>query len=335
MNSEAVAAALKGKNKVVLVHGNADLDALGSAFAVARCFPPAVIFAPAGLDRVAKMVAEKLCIPVLETCDLSTYELAVAVDTSSPDQFQNPAAVLPAGSVVIDHHTPTGRWEGMQVFCDETRVSCCEIIKDAADAAGIAIDRTAALALLGGMLTDSGHFQYADPALLREFADLLEKNRIGMDEAMQLVRAPMNMSERVAAMKAIGRSKFDRVGDMIVAVSSGSSFESASCRALLASGADVVFVGSQRENEFRVSGRATQEMVRRGIRLDALMGELSQETATDGGGHGGAAGMTGTGDTEAMLHMCMEKTMDAFRKIKAETEAQQAAGAAAPTVPLQ
>ena len=143
---------------------------------------------------------------------------------------------------------------------------------------------------------------------------------------MQLVRAPMNMSERVAAMKAVGRSKFDRVGDMLVAVSNGSSFEAASCRALMASGADVVFVGSQREDEFRVSARTTQEMVRRGLRLDTLLGELSQETATDGGGHGGAAGMTGTGDVEAMLHMCLEKTMDAFRQIKVQLDAQREAG---------
>lgn len=330
MTTEGIAEALAGKRKVILVHGNADMDALGSALAVARAFPPGDIFAPAGLDRVAKMVAEKLGLTVLDACDLTQYELVVAVDTSSPDQFQNPTAVLPAGSVVIDHHTPTGRWEGMRLFCDETRTSCCEIIKDAADGAGIAFDRETALALLGGMLTDSGHFQFADPRLLREFADLLERSHIGMDEAMQLTRAPMNMSERQAAMKAVGRSRFDRVGDMIVAVSYGSSFEAASCRALLASGADVVFVGSQREDEFRVSARATQEMVRRGIRLDQLMGALSQETENDGGGHGGAAGMTGTGDVEAVLHMCMMKTMDEFRRIKAAMDAGQLREEAAP-----
>ena len=83
-------------------------------------------------------------------------------------------------------------------------------------------------------------------------------------------------------------------------------------------------MGSQRDEEFRVSARATQEMVRRGIKLDAIMGQLSKETFTDGGGHGGAAGMTGIGDAEAMIHMCMMKTMDEFRKIKAAMDAQRA-----------
>lgn len=323
MKATDVADILKDRKKVVLVHGNADMDALGSAYALSRAFPPADVYAPAGMDRVARMVSEKLGIRVLEECDLSDYELTVIVDTSSPDQLQKAGLVLPPDCVVIDHHAPTGKWEGVRFYCDESRVACCEMVKDIIEAAEIAMDRETGLALAGGMLTDSGHFQFADYRLLREFADVLEKCQIPMDEALRLTRAPVSMSERVAAMKAIGRSKFDRVGDMIVAISFGSSFEAASCRALMASGADVVFVGSQRENEFRVSGRASQEMVRRGIKLDAILGELSHETDTDGGGHGGAAGMTGVGDAEAMLHMCMMKTMDEFRKIKSQMDASE------------
>ena len=324
MNTAEIIDRLKGKRKVILTHGNSDMDAIGSAYALRNAFGPADIYAPAGVDRVARMVADKLEIPILDSADLGDYELVVVVDSSSPDLLQNPDLTVPPNSLIIDHHAPTGKWEGMDFHCDDTRTSCCEIVKDIIDDAGIEIDRSSGLALLGGMLTDSGHFQYADTRMLRAFADIQDRCKIPMDEAMLLVRAPMNMSERQAAMKAIGRSKFDKVGDMIVAVSYGSSFEAASCRALLASGADVVFVGSQRDEEFRVSARATQEMVRRGIKLDAIMGQLSKETFTDGGGHGGAAGMTGIGDAEAMIHMCMMKTMDEFRKIKAAMDAQRA-----------
>jgi nanoRNase/pAp phosphatase (c-di-AMP/oligoRNAs hydrolase) len=324
METSDIIERLKGKRKIILTHGNSDMDAIGSAYALRNAFGPADIYAPAGVDRVARMVADKLEIPILDSADLNDYELVVVVDSSSPDLLQNPDLVVPPNSLIIDHHAPTGKWEGMDFHCDDTRTSCCEIVKDIIDDAGIEIDKASGLALLGGMLTDSGHFQYADTRMLRAFADIQDRCKIPMDEAMLLVRAPMNMSERQAAMKAIGRSKFDKVGDMIVAVSYGSSFEAASCRALLASGADVVFVGSQRDEEFRVSARATQEMVRRGIKLDAIMGQLSKETFTDGGGHGGAAGMTGIGDAEAMIHMCMMKTMDEFRKIKAAMDAQRA-----------
>ena len=46
------------------------------------------------------------------------------------------------------------------------------------------------------------------------------------------------------------------------------------------------------------------------------MSGIGEETMSDGGGHGGAAGLTGIGDTEAMLNICMSRTMDVFRDIK-------------------
>jgi nanoRNase/pAp phosphatase (c-di-AMP/oligoRNAs hydrolase) len=311
-----IAERITGKRKVIFVHGNADMDAVGSAYALSRCFPPADIFAPAGVDRVASMVAEKLGIEILEECDIPSYELVVVVDTSSPAQFSPAEPVIPEGSVVIDHHAPTGKWDKMLLLCDQTRVSCCEIILEIIDSCGIPLEKDVALALLGGMLTDSGHFQFGDPKMLRAFSDVLERSGTYMDEAMQLTRSSVSISERIAMMKAIGRSKYDRIGEMIVATSTGGSFEASSCRALTLAGADVVFVGSQRDEDFRISARATQEMVRKGVHLGNILGELSKETYTEGGGHSGAAGLSGTGDVEAMLHMCTVRIMDEFRRIK-------------------
>ena len=315
MKIKETADLLRPKNKVILVHSNADMDAVGSAYAVSVCFG-GDIYAPGGVDRVASLVSEKLGIEILDECDIGDYELVVVVDTSSPEQLKPAIESIPKGSVVIDHHKPTGRWEGMHFLCDDKRVSCCELIKDVIEAAGIDIPREAAIALLGGMLTDSGHFQYATPVTLRAFAELLQKSDIHMDEIFSLTRTQMTMSERVAVMKAVGRVKFDSVGDMIVATAYGGSFEASSCRALIMAGADVVFVGSQRDEEFRISARATQDVVRKGIHLGNIVSSISGETDTDGGGHGGAAGISGIGDIEAMLHICSMKTMDEFRAIK-------------------
>jgi len=307
---------LRQENKVILVHGNADMDAIGSAYAVSVCFPGGDIYAPGGVDRVASLVAEKLGIEILDECDIGEYDLVVVVDTSSPEQLKPAVMSIPEGSVVIDHHKPTGKWEGVHFLCDDKRISCCEIIAEIIGSVGIDIPREAAIALLGGMLTDSGHFQYANPRMMIAFAEILQKNDIHMDEIFSLTRSQLTMSERIAVLKAVGRVKFDSVGDMIVATSFGGSFEASSCRALIMAGADVVFVGSQRDEEFRISARATQDIVRKGIHLGNVVSSISGETDTDGGGHGGAAGISGIGDIEAMLHMCMMKTMDVFRGIK-------------------
>ncbi len=311
-----IAEALEGRRKVVLVHGNADMDAVGSAYALAMAFPEADIFAPNGVDRVAKMVAEKMDVHILDHCDLNDYEQVVIVDTSSPDQLEM-EQTIPDDAVVIDHHRPTGKWDHVRIFhCDDGRTSCCEIVKDLIDAAGKGITRDMALMLMGGMITDSGHFQFANAGLMMSFADLMTRCRIDMDEALDLTRSQASMSEKIAMLKAIERTRFDRVGNLIVATSYGGSFEASSCRAIMAAGADVVFVGSQRDDEFRLSARATQDAVRRGVHLGEIMKGIGTETMSDGGGHGGAAGLSGIGDVEAMLHICMKRTMEVFRDIK-------------------
>ena len=315
-----IADRLKDKKKVILVHGNADMDAVSSAYVLSKCFPTADICALNGIDRVSKMVSEKIGFDVIETFDEKDYDLIVTVDTSSPDQLVQDTALPKEKTFVIDHHQRNGKWDEYDSYIDDSKVACVEIILDLIRDNDIEITRDMGIMLLGGMLTDSGHFQFADTKLLDDFSYVMKKTGIEMDEAMSLTKSIPSMSERVSVMKCIERSKFDRVGDMIVATSYGGSFEAAGCRALLLAGADVVFVASQREENFRLSARATQEMVRRGYNLGEIMKDIGSETVTDGGGHDGAAGLSGVGDIEAMLHICMQRTMEEFRKIKKSRE---------------
>lgn len=314
------AKALEGGSKIILIHGNADMDAVGSAYAISRCFGDCEIYAPEGIDRVSKTVAEKLDIRILDKCDFSNYEKIVVVDTSSPEQLSPTVTEVPSHAIVIDHHMPTGKWDGYHYLCDDTMCACTEVVLRIIRASGKKMDKITGLALVGGMITDGGHFQFANPALLRDFADVMEECGIEMDEAFALTKAVMSVSERIATMKCVERSRFDRVGDMIVATAISGSFEATGCRALLQAGADVVFVASQRDDTFRISARATQDMLRKGVHLGEIMKQIGSEVTADGGGHGGAAGISGIGDCEAMLHICMMRTMDEFRAIKRRGE---------------
>ncbi len=315
-----IADRLRDKKKVILVHGNADMDAISSAYVLSRCFPTADVCALNGIDRVSKLVSEKVGFSVTESFDEKDYDLIVTVDTSSPDQLLQDTVLPVEKTIVIDHHQNNGKWERYDHYIDDSKVACAQIVLDIIRENGLELDRDMGLMLLGGMLTDSGHFQFADTRLLDDFSYIMGRTGIHMDEAMSLTKSIPSMSERVSVMKCIERSKFDRVGDMIVATSYGGSFEAAGCRALLLAGADVVFVASQREENFRLSARATQEMVRRGFNLGEIVKDIGSETITDGGGHDGAAGLSGVGDIEAMLHICMQRTMEEFRKIKKSRE---------------
>ena len=147
-------------------------------------------------------------------------------------------------------------------------------------------------------------------------ATVLRESSIGMDEIMDLTEMESDVSERVSQLKGAQRLRFDRVGDKIAAVSQGSAHESSVCRAIILAGADVAFVGSQRDENFRISARAKQDLVRKGLHLGRLLDAVGGETENSGGGHAGAAGLTGKGDVEAVLNMCMSRAMDFLRELR-------------------
>jgi bifunctional oligoribonuclease and PAP phosphatase NrnA len=310
-----IAERLKHGRKVIFLHGNADPDALGCGYAIARSFPKADICAPGGLDKISKVIAAKLNLKVLDRVDMTEYDQAVVVDTSSPEQLGEFSS-LPADAIIIDHHARSERWGDRTYYCDDSKKSCAEIVYHLLKAAEVPIERDVGLALLAGMLTDSGHFRYSNPALLHAFADLMADAGLEIDEVTSVTDLEPDVSERISQLKGAQRIRFDRVGERIVAISVGSAYESSVCKGMLAIGADVAFVGSQRDQNFRLSARARPEMLRMGFHLGKLLEDVGSETSNDGGGHGGAAGLVGVGDVEAVLNICMQRTMDFLREKK-------------------
>ena len=315
---EQIVPRLRPGRKLVLIHGNADLDAFGSAYALHSSFDSVDICAPEGLDRTAKVVAKKFSYEPLQTADLSNYDAVIVVDTSSPEQLGGMNCPTPDW-VVIDHHIRNEKWAGCTYICDDTRRSCAELIFQLLREADVQISRDAGLALLSGMITDSGHFRYATSRLMADFALLMQKAGIEVDEVFDLTDLEPDVSERIAMLKGGQRLRFERVGQHIVAVSLGSSFESSVCKGLLSLGADIAFVVSQRDEMFRLSARSRQDMVRAGLHLGKLLEDVCKDVSCEGGGHPGAAGMTGIGDAEAIANICMGKSMD-FLRVLADKE---------------
>ena len=300
---------------LVLLHGNADPDALASAFAVKSTFSDVVIGAPGGLDRVAKLLAAELDIETVEDVKEYLGRRILILDTSGPEQLNGTFDLTNA--IVIDHHTRNEKWSKAKLYyCNDTKTSCSEILFDLLKVAGRQLSKNVAHALMFGMLTDSGYFKFAKPSMLTTFAEIMAIHGTQMDEVMGLVEAEQDISERISQLKGAQRLKYWKVGDNIVAVSQGSAFEASVCKALLAIGADIVFVGSQRGEQFRISARATQAMVRKGVHLGKLLGGVGSETTNGGGGHPGAAGLTGTGDVEAILNISAENALKLLRKIE-------------------
>ncbi|UCE37650.1 MAG: DHH family phosphoesterase [Thermoplasmata archaeon] len=301
------------EKKCVLLHVNADPDALGCAVALSLAFPEITIGSAGGLSKNGKNLQKNLDVEVIEHPDISIFNTIIAVDTPSPERLGEYGENL-SNLIVIDHHLKTHAWETELCYIDENVASCGEIVYEILKLAEKKITSKIGLALLAGILTDTGKFSYAKASTLTTFAKIMEASGISMDDVLSVFEEEheTDYSKRISRLKGAQRMRYTKVGRYIVAVSQVGSFESSVCGTLLSLGADCAFVGSQRENEFRISARATSAIIKEGLHLGNLMDEIGKENGCDGGGHDGAAGLAGIGDVEAMLNICIERLKGGF-----------------------
>jgi len=315
---EDVAKELGNGRKLAVFHPNADCDAVGSAVALVRSFPDFAIGAPGGVGRLGKKILDIAGLAAPEKPDYSAFDTLVVLDTSNLGGLFIPEDVLASKrKIVIDHHMRNGKLDVDMYYSDETKPSCAEIAKGILEAAGKKADRQSALALAMGIITDTAHFRFARSATLRTMVGIIEEGGITLEEVLTLVEDDMpDVSRKIAFLKGAQRVRFEQTGEYVVALSNVSAFEGALSKNLLSLGADVVFVGAQVKKEFRVSGRATQALVRKGFHIGKVMDETGKDLGGQGGGHAGAAGMSGEGEMEAALNILAEKAIITLKGLK-------------------
>jgi nanoRNase/pAp phosphatase (c-di-AMP/oligoRNAs hydrolase) len=107
------------------------------------------------------------------------------------------------------------------------------------------------------------------------------------------------------------------MGNWIIAFSHVSAFQASAARALVDLGAHAAAVAGQREDNVEVSFRCTREFIKEtgthlGKDIAKPLGDLLQNGM--GGGHAGAAGANGVGDTETALKHCLSLFKDKLSK---------------------
>lgn len=300
---------LRSEPGLILLHHNADIDSIGSALALQAAFPNYSIGANNKISQLSKNFLQNLGYEqtIIDLSpELDKFNIVVILDASSPsqlgitkDELKNP--------IVIDHHTYNDIWNDAVYYCDETKTSCGEIILDILRFIEFQITPQISLALLGSILVDTGHFKFANKHSLVNFADLMEVGDHSMSDIYNLIDSGQNddKAQRIAHLKGAQRLRLREIGKYLIAVTQLSSFEASMCKHLLLLGADVAFVGAQRNDEFRISGRATAKLINSGLHLGKLFQTLGSELGCDGGGHAGAAGLNGHGDVEMLLNTCI------------------------------
>ncbi len=332
---------LSGKEtKLILTHENADPDAIGSALVLQEHFENVTIGAHKSLNKVASRVASILGIEVQIDPDPTGFDKLIALDSSSPEQIGN---ALPGDKplLVIDHHTPSGKWPSeAKLHIDEACRSSAEIIfrflcflareesfglQTPGDAIedplkeldrlsfqlGNLISRRTTLALLAGIITDTGHFRHGSAHSFRAVSALLQAHGIEAGELFSLVNeeGEGDISRKIAQLKAGQRLQFQQISKRyLLGWSELGSFEGSAASKLLTSGCDVVLILAQEKKGFRVSGRAKYALTRKGLHLGKLFLKIGEKKGWAGGGHAGAAGLSGEGNGgKEVLTRCLDE----------------------------
>ena len=292
------------------MHQSADPDALGSAYAISKVFGGDIDLS-GGLNRPAKRLLPMLKAEGKLMPDYSSYDAIISVDAASPSQL--PAKVRV--DLVIDHHMKGEGWDADVLLIDESAFACTQVVLDLIREADEEIDEDVAFALLAGMYSDTKRLKIGDVRLFEDFTDMLDISGAEMEDLASILE-DRDMSIRISIMKGMQRLKFDTFRGFMICTTHVKSFESMVANALIDSGADIAFVAAPRNDEIRVSARASDRVLREGLHLGVLFKELGAEIDGEGGGHDGAAGFTSSGDVEAILKMCMTKAIDTLRAQK-------------------
>ncbi|MEM3420648.1 MAG: DHH family phosphoesterase [Candidatus Hadarchaeum sp.] len=295
-----------GQRIVILCHRNADPDAVASAVVLAEVMSSLGAQVKAAtaddLAAISEVVLNSFNRKVEVNPELD-FDLAIFVDTSSFGHLGEFGKKLRDSGIafaVIDHHRPVEEMRQLAKFyyVREDITSESELIYRILVEMGLKLTPEQATLLLVGVISDTGHFRFASPETFTVVEGLL-KAGADYNRALELLKPPDDLSRRVAMLKAAGRSELQRINGRLIVFSDLGSFEGDAAGMLVRIGADVAFVGSEEKGEFRVSGRASPEFLKEtGIHLGEMMEELGKQFNGSGGGHAGAASVSGKGSFE-------------------------------------
>ena len=325
---------LEGRRILVTAHKNADPDAVASSIVFRNIARKAfrakpVLALPEGINSASRSVLQTLGIDysrevldsrkVLE--EKGNIEAVVVVDTASKSQLGDFAQLVGEKPVVvIDHHQAntllreTGPILGIY---DPSAKAAAEIVYRVARHVHYELDSKEAELLLSGIVYDTKRFAIASPETFSIASDLL---RLGANIARVVgsLSRQMDISERIARLKAAQRMELLRAGEIIVAVTRVSAFEGSAAGGIMSLGADMVLILSpkEKEGEVRVIGRANQIVTEKlGISLGAdIIQRLIGERKGRGGGHAAAAGAIVPGGLEKVKETLIGIVKEVFRE---------------------
>ncbi|MHA1508035.1 MAG: DHH family phosphoesterase [Promethearchaeota archaeon] len=312
---------LKGKNLLITTHDLADLDGFISGIALKYCFEnyfpnQKVQLTFSGLSKHTKSFMSKFSIKFpnftftfQEQVELSDIDVIVIVDSNNLDQiklFNNLDLNTPY--IFIDHHLDlqknyTGNESSFNLIFDNYS-STSEMVLEIIDECRIKLPLPYKYLLVSAILTDSGFLKYGNTGTIKNLNYILQ-DQLEIQDVIPLLEREIDISEKIARIKALQRVKLIRVNNWLIGLSHLSSFSASAASTLTKVGFDVGIVVSEDKSDYRITTRAKKQVcLKTGLHLGKIISEINN---VKGGGHDGAATLNGKNDVEESLNQLIDK----------------------------
>ena len=299
---------------LLLVHHHADVDAISSAIALHSVLENSTICASDGISSHGQKVASIANCDVLESPPDKWDGTLIALDSSNPEH----CGPLPDAEniLVIDHHNKMGDWpDGTEIIHLPQKTSTAEIVFEIIKELGLKLTKEYATILMCGIYTDTGQFRHANGETFNIASELCDAGADPQD-VINILDSERPLIQKTTFLKAAQQMKWMQEGKWIIATSNVNSFESGSARLMIVLGADIALVASEnKKGEMRLSTRASNRIVSKGLNLTTILETITEINGGSSGGHPGAAGYNGKGDSEAITEIAKQKCTTAIRQL--------------------
>ena len=299
---------------LLLVHHHADVDAISSAIALNSVLENSTICASDGISSHGQKIVSISNSKVMETPPKKWDGTVIALDSPNPEH----CGPLPDTDniIVIDHHDKIGDWPvGTEIIHLPQKTSTAEIVFEIISELGLKLTKEYATILMCGIYTDTGQFRHANGETFNIASELCDAGADPQD-VINILDSERPLIQKTTFLKAAQRMKWMQEGKWIIANSIANSFESSSARLMIVLGADISLVASEnKKGEMRLSTRASNRIVAKGFNLTTILEEITEINGGSSGGHPGAAGYNGKGDSEAITEITKQKCILAIKQL--------------------
>jgi nanoRNase/pAp phosphatase (c-di-AMP/oligoRNAs hydrolase) len=307
----------KASFALLLCHKSADADAICSAYAfqclLKRFLPNLIteIGTPQGVNKPSKHLLEQLPITVNSKPNIESADVLFLIDTNTIEQLDQVSETIKKSAapiVIIDHHAPSPETLSTCKICiiDDHAAAACELVYELYRQANVKPTLIEAKAMFIGIAFDTRHFALATSPTLKILGNLVDSG-IDAQETLAMISLPIENSERLAKLKACKRAKVIKIDEWIIALSHVSAYQASAAKSLVDLGAHMSAVAGQKNDKTEVSLRCTRQFHQQtGIHLGTdIAVALGEFLGGVGGGHAMAAGVSGTGEIDQTLKMCL------------------------------